>query len=886
MPGGAVRGRPAPDVQTPGEPLPAAVLLPLSAGFGTDLSAVRVHTDGQARKAAGELGARAFTVGTHVYLGPGQQATDLRLVAHEVAHVLQQQGGPMTPLVAGRPQRDPEPGADPLEREAHLAAEAITAGRSFSVAGRTDPRPQGDWVPGFVRRGAAAVGGTVASGARAVGGAVAGGARAVGGAVVSGARAVGGAVAAAGAAVWNRIVGFLRERAVSLPGYDLLAFAVGRDPITQRPVERTAANLLRAVIGLIPGGRALYENLQRAGVVQRAFVWLSAEIGKLGISWAAIRDLLGQVRDSLGASDIVNPGRAWEKLRAIFAPPLGRLRAFAGAVGEKILEFVFEGALALAGGAAQQVLAIFRRIGTAFRHVIRDPVRFIGHLVRAVRGSFRAFAAKIGEHLRTALFGWLLGALRGTLTLPERFDLRGIVSIVLQVLGMTYQRLRGLLVRRLGERPVAYLEGAFDFLRLIVTQGLPAAWNKIVEFASGLAETVIGGIRNWVMRSVVGAAVIRLVSLFNPAGAIIQAVMAVYNTVRFFMERAQQIGALLSSILDSLATIAAGNVSAAVGFIERSMVRALTVILSFLARLLGLGNVTAHIRDIIRRVQAVIDNAIRRVIDFIVTRARTLLARQAPPVAPERSGPVKQKVKDELAPRIRRIDGPRALTTALQTTYRKYRPEGLRALRVVGVRGKPGMYVVKAAASASDDVGTVVVERHLKVDDLDLRYGTRLIAFMNGQSLGVHRATSKTIEGHAEVWLITFLTARWHRFADPTGDNHLLIQITRSPCPDCAGRLDRFVARMRGMGYQLRLELQSASLYRGGKTGAPGAIVSLELMRQRGHTIESWNVLKEVERNFGEGVDPDSLRAAHQKLEPRVRELQAWLDLMTEVRAG
>ena len=38
-------------------------------------------------------------------------------------------------------------------------------------------------------------------------------------------------------------------------------------------------------------------------------------------------------------------------------------------------------------------------------------------------------------------------------------------------------------------------------------------------------------------KSVVGAAITKLISMFNPAGAVIQAIIAVYNTVQFFIER-------------------------------------------------------------------------------------------------------------------------------------------------------------------------------------------------------------------------------------------------------------------------------------------------------------------------------------------------------------
>ena len=68
----------------------------MSAGFGTDLSHVRLHTGTEATDLNNRLQARAFTVGSDVFLrdsaslrsGAGQE-----LLAHELTHVVQQSSG-------------------------------------------------------------------------------------------------------------------------------------------------------------------------------------------------------------------------------------------------------------------------------------------------------------------------------------------------------------------------------------------------------------------------------------------------------------------------------------------------------------------------------------------------------------------------------------------------------------------------------------------------------------------------------------------------------------------------------------------------------------------------------------------------------------------------
>ncbi|WP_050587379.1 DUF4157 domain-containing protein [Mesorhizobium sp. LSJC269B00] len=76
-----------------GEVLPATVRASFEPRFGQDLSHVRIHRDADAAASASALGARAYTLGSHIAFAqgrwaPGTEAGD-RLIAHELAHTLQ-----------------------------------------------------------------------------------------------------------------------------------------------------------------------------------------------------------------------------------------------------------------------------------------------------------------------------------------------------------------------------------------------------------------------------------------------------------------------------------------------------------------------------------------------------------------------------------------------------------------------------------------------------------------------------------------------------------------------------------------------------------------------------------------------------------------------------
>lgn len=60
--------------------------------FGVDFSQVRLHSGPQALQAADRLNARAFTYGSDIWLGRKAKESDHHLMAHELTHVVQQQG--------------------------------------------------------------------------------------------------------------------------------------------------------------------------------------------------------------------------------------------------------------------------------------------------------------------------------------------------------------------------------------------------------------------------------------------------------------------------------------------------------------------------------------------------------------------------------------------------------------------------------------------------------------------------------------------------------------------------------------------------------------------------------------------------------------------------
>ena len=116
-------------VSGPTVPLPHRAAM--EAAFGTSFGAVRAHAGGpEARAGLAALGARAATRGHDVVFG--EAAPSPELVAHELAHVVQQRRG--VPGVACHPVAAAPPGSS-AERAADAAAAAVAGGRRVPDVG-------------------------------------------------------------------------------------------------------------------------------------------------------------------------------------------------------------------------------------------------------------------------------------------------------------------------------------------------------------------------------------------------------------------------------------------------------------------------------------------------------------------------------------------------------------------------------------------------------------------------------------------------------------------------------------------------------------------------------------------------------------------------------
>jgi hypothetical protein len=280
-----------------------------------------------------------------------------------------------------------------------------------------------------------------------------------------------------------------------------------------------------------------------------------------------------------------------------------------------VAKMVLDGILKLLGIDPAAFYALIGKAEDSIEKIIQNPGAFVGHLIDAVKLGFKQFGANFWTHLKDGLVQWLFGTFASAgITMPASFDIAGIFDLVCQVLGLTWDRLRPKVVKVIGEKNTERLEFVAKYVQALVTGGFHGLWEQIKQDMSSLWDMVVSGVKDWIIEKVVQQAILKIATMWNPAGAIIQVIETAWNVYQWVRENAQRIFGLIQAVVDSVSNIVAGNIGGAANFIEASLAKLVPVAISLFADLIGLGGIADKIRGIIEKVQDKIDHAIDKLI--------------------------------------------------------------------------------------------------------------------------------------------------------------------------------------------------------------------------------------------------------------------------------
>jgi hypothetical protein len=273
----------------------------------------------------------------------------------------------------------------------------------------------------------------------------------------------------------------------------------------------------------------------------------------------------------------------------------------------------------------RRIMSMLRKAASAIDLIVSDPIGFLKNLLKAIKQGVGQFVGRIWTHLKEGFVAWLFGSLAAMgVAIPKDLSVPSILQLVLDVLGYTYAKVRGKVVKIVGERNAALLEAAAGAVETLLKGGPAALWEQVKEYVSNLKEMVVDAIQNWLITRIIESAATKIAMMFNPVGAIIQAITMIYRTVMFFIENIDRILAFVESIIESVYNIATGAIGAAADWIEKALARTIPIIIAFLARLLGISGLADKIKEFINRIQTRIDKALDKVIDKVVGGVKKL----------------------------------------------------------------------------------------------------------------------------------------------------------------------------------------------------------------------------------------------------------------------
>jgi len=311
-----------------------------------------------------------------------------------------------------------------------------------------------------------------------------------------------------------------------------------------------------------------------------------------------------------------------EKMKEAMAGALAKLGKLLLWAAKKF----FTWALEKVGFSLSTIDTIINKGAAVLKAIFTKPIQFVKNLISAAMTGFKNFAKNFLKHLKDAVFEWLTGSLEG-FQLPQVWDFKGIISVALQMIGISYPNIRRHMVSVMTEPVVAGLEKSFTLVQTLIKEGPMAAWEQLKEMAGEMRDAFVDAVKDFIKQKIVEQAIITIGSIFVPGAGIIRAIIGIYDTIVFLIQKAKTIIKMIGNFLGSISEIASGNIGAAADAMEQGLARGLAIVIGFLATIARLSGVTNAVRNAIQSIRAKVDAVLLKVATWIATKAKALISR-------------------------------------------------------------------------------------------------------------------------------------------------------------------------------------------------------------------------------------------------------------------
>ncbi|MFJ2789661.1 DNA/RNA non-specific endonuclease [Streptomyces sp. NPDC087290] len=351
------------------------------------------------------------------------------------------------------------------------------------------------------------------------------------------------------------------------------------------------------------------------------------------------------------------------------------------------------------------LLGILAKAASAIMKIIKDPIGFLGNLVRAVGAGLNLFITNVAEHLKTGVVSWLLGtAVKAGLELPQKFDLKGIIQLIGALLGLSWANIRARITRKgIPDQALTAVEQSVPVAKKLAAEGPAGAVKEIESEAGDLKATILEKLTSYLIPTVIIAGITWIISLLNPASAFVRAVKGIIDIVTFIVNQGAQIVDFVNAVLDAVIAIANGGSAGVPKMVEAALATSVPLLIGFLASLLGIGSLANKVKSVFHAVARPVNRAIDKIVNFI-TKAGKKIWTKLKGKAKGNKGKIDERTKEskqhdlELALAaasnlIKKRQTRKEITTQLPSIRRRFK---LKELRLIHEGKRKGEEIVHA----------------------------------------------------------------------------------------------------------------------------------------------------------------------------------------------
>ena len=310
----------------------------------------------------------------------------------------------------------------------------------------------------------------------------------------------------------------------------------------------------------------------------------------------------------------------------------------------KIAKWILRQVLNILKPPLKLIPGIGSKAGKFLDAFVDDPGGVLKALFKGVGEGFKKFGKNIKKHIINGLFEWLLGS-GLSIKFPDKFDLQGIIDILLQILGVSKDAILGLaasllpswaseLLQMLVEQGVgalsnimdslnelgvpAYVIGFFKAIAELPAKGVMALWDFIKTVFSSLKGAFITAlVTQLIIPEVVIAGIQWIIGLLNPVSGILKIAKAIIDVIIFLVNNREMIFEVLKAIGNVFSAIISKSWAPIATAVEFALANIIPLALGLFVSLLGLGGIPQRIGKVVETLRTPVDKGLSTVLDKV-----------------------------------------------------------------------------------------------------------------------------------------------------------------------------------------------------------------------------------------------------------------------------